>query len=221
MNKKLLLASLTFFTFIRASEDSPERHPEPLHSMLQEMGQRENPDVFMLHYTEMSLNKLIEQSEEKKEEMEKLFHKGPYGALTCLPKPEYFTPFTSLKTLELSHMYIGTVPTGSFAELPQLERLSLRNNQIRSLKDGAFKGMVALQSLSLRENKLKEINVNAFDNHPELYHMNIQDNELEDFPEALIEKLPKLRQLTIKNNKMSDERESDIEDLLTPRIHEM
>jgi Leucine-rich repeat (LRR) protein len=105
--------------------------------------------------------------------------------------PEFYGALTRLRTLDLGHNALKTVP--DLSALTQLEILYLHENALRALPALP----PSLTYLNISENPLRSV---AFGPLPNLIELRMLDLDLEVFPDVA---LPSLRELHLRRNRFT------------------
>ncbi|CAG5927503.1 unnamed protein product [Menidia menidia] len=120
-----------------------------------------------------------------------------------LPR-EVFSPLCELRTLNLDHNHLGSVPQG----LPlSLKELYLRGNLIDRVHAGVFNGLSGLMVLDLSSNRLTDKGLvrESLLNATHIESLNLEGNRLKQFPRHLP---PSLKTLSIEGNCISSIRKA-------------
>nr|XP_034838897.1 protein toll-like [Maniola hyperantus] len=109
-------------------------------------------------------------------------------------------PLPALRSLELGHGDLRSVPAGAFSYAPALSQLMLWANEIEDIDEDALAGLSELLSLSLNWNRLSSLPRALLRPCPRLEHVNLNDNRLTSLPDDLFRGLVHLRYVGISDN---------------------
>ncbi|KAM4569687.1 extracellular matrix protein 2 [Odontesthes bonariensis] len=112
---------------------------------------------------------------------------------------EVFSPLCNLRTLNLDHNQLASVPQG----LPlSIKELYLRGNLIKQFRGGAFNGISGLMMLDLSSNRLTDKGLvrDSLFNATHLESLNLEGNRLKQVPRHLP---PSVKALNLEGNLIS------------------
>jgi len=112
-----------------------------------------------------------------------------------------------LRTLDLSHNQLQTLPHSVFSNLTVLNMLKLNNNQIGALEEDSLLGLVQLTRLNLGNNEMTHIHERAFWDNAQLTHLWLHSNKLgsvEELSENVLSSLAELEILNLSRNEIED-----------------
>ena len=95
--------------------------------------------------------------------------------MPALPNPKTTDVF-------LNDNNIGSIPSGTFEALVNLNILNLNNNNIRSIPSGAFEGLLNLGTLYLKHNNIGSITSGAFEGLLKLGTLDLKFNPIGSIP---------------------------------------
>ena len=109
---------------------------------------------------------------------------------------------SGLKTLDLYHNEIRTIPTGTFKGIDHIDVLDLSHNHMQAFGDGPLEG-TSVAKLVLSGNRLEVVQASAF-HRSSLPNFDLEDLEIKDNFLMFIEKdalnLPFLKKLSLAGN---------------------
>ncbi|KAI8515642.1 corticospinal neuron axon guidance through spinal cord [Branchiostoma belcheri] len=108
-----------------------------------------------------------------------------------------------LQKLYLNNNEITTIPSGTFANLPELKRLSLSFNQIAIFPFGTFANLPKLQALFLNNNQITTIDTGSFSNLPQLHDLALDKNQITTIASGAFANLPQLQRLYLHSNQIA------------------
>ncbi|CAO1404245.1 unnamed protein product [Diamesa serratosioi] len=108
----------------------------------------------------------------------------------------------SMKYLDLSDLFLGSLSVDSFARMPDLEILKLKNTGISNIDYGTFAYQKKLKTLDIGGNQLKEIDFHMYTALKSLEYFDISNNNLTQFDNVEIIKavFPALIEIDINQN---------------------
>ncbi|KAK3094725.1 hypothetical protein FSP39_005467 [Pinctada imbricata] len=131
-------------------------------------------------------------------------------------------PMVNLTYIDLSDNIMGSIPSRSFKNIPNVERLDLSSNNFSSFAINAFTGASALISLDLSENDLSVFPDGMCQSLPKLQYLFMAENRFKDFNVSVLSECVNLRYLNISVNNIGELKEqitspSQVETLIFSR----
>ena len=111
----------------------------------------------------------------------------------------------SLKSLDLWHNQIYTLPKEVFSGLSNLETLYLNFNELTTIRKEAFSGLSKLTILSLSHNDLTELPKEVFSGLSNLKKLQLGHNDLTELPKKVFSGLSRLRYLYLAQNHLKED----------------
>lgn len=116
-----------------------------------------------------------------------------------------FNSLAHLRTLDLSHNYIGELPQDAdsvYGNLTALRTLDLSGNLIRSVCGYPFRTLSALRLLNLSANAIEVISVDGLRGPELLQSLDLSANNLTELPDRVFVPLVSLQHLNLSGNKL-------------------
>ncbi|KAG5666389.1 hypothetical protein PVAND_014418 [Polypedilum vanderplanki] len=115
--------------------------------------------------------------------------------------PNWFSPINStLRTLDLLHNNIRTIPVDAFRELRDLRQLVLNSNPISTLPANVFEALFSLEELFLSNCSISFLNQEWFRPLFSLRHLQLNHNGITQLPNEIFNQLRQLQTLELLDN---------------------
>ena len=105
--------------------------------------------------------------------------------------------------LEMASENIGSLKSGDFAGLTNLNTLVLASNSFTTLPADVFSGLTSLRALVLDSGELSSIDARAFSGLTALEGIRLEGNDLDSLPGTVFSGLTSLTTLTLTNNDLT------------------
>ncbi|XP_043481330.1 toll-like receptor 6 [Leptopilina heterotoma] len=110
-----------------------------------------------------------------------------------------------IKTLDLSHNLIKTLPVNAFSKLKRLNVLDLSENEINVIVDRAFHGLRSLRTLDLSNNRISTLPAQVFKEMVNsLKELKMGNNSISYVPNGLVANMNQLVALDLSNNLLTN-----------------
>ncbi|XP_022825181.1 protein artichoke-like [Spodoptera litura] len=122
-----------------------------------------------------------------------------FNRISNITVSSYQTPYTKIKTLNMSHNYLVKIPDAVFDKIDDLQTLDLSHNYIEGFSPFTFEGTRSLVHLNLSHNRLTDINSSLF-RFSELKTLSLSGNRIKEVKITDFEKLNNLEYLDLSSN---------------------